>query len=1026
MKQHEAASAKALLDGTLDETQTASTLLQDLQEDEATIFTLRQELAEMGNLQERIRKPAELALVAAEMHAEAKRQAKIAAIAEERLGNATRLIGRLKLDGGGVGSSLHQLSTFTELETAARLLAPHADDEGTSLLREDAASERASLSPSFARARDAAGAPSPEPVRAPGRRSDSSASEKEIVAPSGKIYAGTSFFCLLPGHQPRKFFIDVAESKLFDPLILLTILANCATMAWESPLDPEGTSKAAFIAVCEWVFLGIFTCEMFVKISAYGFICHREAYLHDAWCQLDFVVVTLAWLPILFPAMGNYSVLRAFRALRPLRALKRVPGMPLLVQWILSVLPKMANVLGLSTFVFLVFGIVGMELFKGTLHYRCALPGFEETPGHPISDLRRLEEFVVAPAQTSALRTILPLQAGKQRLLRGAHVEISSTGASSQLPFDTGFSCNPHHADGPHAGCEDFASGTTCAYFDSNPNHGMTSYDSVGMVFISYMQMTTFDDWANPMYDLMAAFSPNVWAYFVVITMVSGFFVVNLFLAVIFMEYRAAQELVKEDSTKRTARTSVRSGTAPSDHDSVHSGKVSVRSAASRKEDSDALVAGGVELSDGIVKPATAPRDWSDCSSEGAFRHPFLLMAESSWLGNTSTTLVIVNMVLMCMPYEGMMEEYAANLELAASYISWLFIIEMGVKLIGIGCSGYWSDGWNCLDGTIVSLSILEMVLTALLANLEGVNVSFFRILRMLRMLRVLRILRLMKSWKGLYKIIMTLIGTLPAMANLCFLIVLTMFMFALLGMQLFGGMFTEEAGYYEGECPGGVCPDGFLEKPYYHYDYCGPAMITIFILLTGEWIDAMEPVAAVQGMGTAAFFILVVMLGKYLLMNLLVAVILTEFSEEDEGPATSRSTARDSTSRSDTSIGSGRAGTQDGEGGHEEKSLYIFGPRHPVRRFCARIIKMPQFDQVVIGAIIISSICLAIDTPRLDSGSFTAATLKKLDLFFTALFFCEMSTKIIAYTFCTAKDAYIKSAWNQASMLRTPSHIVF
>ena len=59
--------------------------------------------------------------------------------------------------------------------------------------------------------------------------------------------------------------------------------------------------------------------------------------------QLDFLVVSLAWLPILIPAFGHYSVLRAFRALRPLRALRRMPGMPVLVQWILDVMPKMAR-----------------------------------------------------------------------------------------------------------------------------------------------------------------------------------------------------------------------------------------------------------------------------------------------------------------------------------------------------------------------------------------------------------------------------------------------------------------------------------------------------------------------------------------------------------------------------------------------------------------------------------------------------------------------------------------------------------
>ena len=88
-------------------------------------------------------------------------------------------------------------------------------------------------------------------------------------------------------------------------------------MAWESPLDPPGTSKAAFIDVCEWVYLWIFTFELLTKVVAYGFLMHKGSYLRDAWCQLDFVVVTLAWLPILFPSFGNYSVLRAFRALRP-------------------------------------------------------------------------------------------------------------------------------------------------------------------------------------------------------------------------------------------------------------------------------------------------------------------------------------------------------------------------------------------------------------------------------------------------------------------------------------------------------------------------------------------------------------------------------------------------------------------------------------------------------------------------------------------------------------------------------------
>lgn len=71
----------------------------------------------------------------------------------------------------------------------------------------------------------------------------------EVVGPSGKVYCSTSIFCLRPYHCPRNLAIWTCESRPFDPLILVTIMCNCATMAWESPLDPCCTPKADFIDV---------------------------------------------------------------------------------------------------------------------------------------------------------------------------------------------------------------------------------------------------------------------------------------------------------------------------------------------------------------------------------------------------------------------------------------------------------------------------------------------------------------------------------------------------------------------------------------------------------------------------------------------------------------------------------------------------------------------------------------------------------------------------------------------------------
>ena len=67
--------------------------------------------------------------------------------------------------------------------------------------------------------------------------------------PSGWIYHSTSLFCLRPHHFPRRVAINIVESAPFDPFILITIMCNCFTMAWASPMDEPGTWKQDVLAV---------------------------------------------------------------------------------------------------------------------------------------------------------------------------------------------------------------------------------------------------------------------------------------------------------------------------------------------------------------------------------------------------------------------------------------------------------------------------------------------------------------------------------------------------------------------------------------------------------------------------------------------------------------------------------------------------------------------------------------------------------------------------------------------------------
>ena len=172
-----------------------------------------------------------------------------------------------------------------------------------------------------------------------------------VVGPSSRLYQGRTFGRLRPADWPRKDCILLAEFKLFEPFILLTIACMCVTMAADSPLDPPGTFKQYMLATAERTYMLIFTVELVVRVVAYG----GMVYLRDGWCQLDLLTVILAWAVEFIPGFGTFDVVRALRGLRPLRGLHGIPGMPTLVQSILGTMPKVGSVLLLCGLMLLLF-----------------------------------------------------------------------------------------------------------------------------------------------------------------------------------------------------------------------------------------------------------------------------------------------------------------------------------------------------------------------------------------------------------------------------------------------------------------------------------------------------------------------------------------------------------------------------------------------------------------------------------------------------------------------------------------------
>ena len=704
---------------------------------------------------------------------------------------------------------------------------------------------------------------------------------------SGRTYGGRSFGCLRPYHLPRRLAIHALESCCFEPLILTVILANLLTMAWASPLDPPGTWKADFLECIEPIYLYIYTVELALKTIAYGLTGTPSPYLKDPWCLLDALVVSVAWLPLLTPlTLANMSFVRTLRALRPLRALRSLPGMPALVESILFALPKLGNIVGLCAFTFLLFGIVGAQLFGGALHYRCASAGFDA-------------------AAAAALV--------KCGWTRESPMRVDECGwtAVEQAPFDTEVACNPEM---PSA-CDDLAAEMLgagegsggidgCRLFEASMSGGLLSFDSVPMTQIILMQIITFDDWATSMYALMASVSPWVIVYYMAALIIGGFFITNLFLAVLFDEFLTVKRIDKATEamlggarapaqTRAPAKSAemsaeMASTKAKSAEMSAEMASTKAKSAemsagkgkggkgggkgGGKEGEADALLEASAARSDGFDPPPIPQPRWVEA---------FHSAAVSSWLSTASTALVLLNMALMAVPYYGMAPAFAELLEEVITMITLLFSAEMGIKLLGLGCHGYWSDSWNMLDGTLVTMSLVELLIMEIVGDLEVPNLSF---LRVLRMLRILRILRLMKSWEGLYKVVMAFGRALSQMGALATLMLLMLSVFSLIGMQLFGGMYSAEHGYSVEPCPAGVCTDpGLLEKPYYHFDYFGPAMLTVLCVVTGAWTDGMLASSDVYGPVVVLYFVPVALTGVFLLLNLFVGVLLNAFGEEEE-----------------------------------------------------------------------------------------------------------------------------------------------
>ena len=188
----------------------------------------------------------------------------------------------------------------------------------------------------------------------------------------------------------------------------------------------------------------------------------------------------------------------------------------------------------------------------------------------------------------------------------------------------------------------------------------------------------------------------------------------------------------------------------------------------------------------------------------------------------------------------------------------------MFLKIVAIGLLKFFSDKMNYMDGGIVLMSLIEMIF------LSGNGaLSAFRSVRMFRTLRVLRVARLLRGLKSMMNIIAVIQRSVSSFIYLGMLLFLFIFIYALLGMQLFGGQY------------------GFLDgSKRYNFDSFNQAFVTSFILLTMENWNQVLFIAMNSTVNkgiTVLYFISAIFIGNFMLLNLFLAILLDAFTAVEE-----------------------------------------------------------------------------------------------------------------------------------------------
>ncbi|CAF1490715.1 unnamed protein product [Adineta ricciae] len=723
----------------------------------------------------------------------------------------------------------------------------------------------------------------------------------------------TAFCCFNQTTFPRYQCLKLVSSPWFERFTLFVILLNCITLGMYQPcpsnagLDSSNTCSANlcfYLRIMDQCIFAYFTFEMFIRIVAMGFI-GKDSYLAESWNRLDCFIVITGWIELLLPGDNlSLSSIRTVRVLRPLRAINTIPSMRILVMLLLDTLPMLGNVLLLYFFLFAIFGIIAVQLWKGVLRNRCFLQLNSSVISHyyPIDETFSFHPFYV-PTDDRAFICSNSFAVGVNRCsdIPKYHQEnVTCTLGLNSLLNQTSAGCinwNQYYQ--------------TCASSDENPYSGAINFDNIVSAWLAIFQIVSLENWVEIMYYIQDAHSFWNWIYFLALTIIGSFFMMNICLAVISAQFSVTKKRETQLMAAERERFLQSTNSISSSIDQKSCWEVIMihierffkrllrrKNKKAQGNHAENNVSDRIQSSSELIVHDGSHRnkerqhesqDSSCCSSP--CRRILARYVHSKYFELIIFCAIIINTLSMSVEYHGQPQRLTNILEHVNYVFVALFTIEMILKILADGCWTYVKSPLNIFDCTIVIISLVE---------LYGAQNSGLSVLRTFRLLRVLKLAQFTPTLRKQFLVMMK---TLDNVATFLLLLLLFVFIFSVLGMHLFGGQFCTIQGFnktsrqqFTMNCRCCTCvevatlknssdfKDVTCEFDRPNFDTLRGALLTVFQILTQEdWNEVLYKAMEKTGSWSALYFIALMIFGNYVLLNLLVAILVEGFVNEKE-----------------------------------------------------------------------------------------------------------------------------------------------